>query len=150
MINILYLALTLCSISLTGFYIYFKMFSEKKKHKLSYIEKYESYIVTLDYFSKKAYDLIYKDKIMIYSLEAMALNSEEYQAVSKQFCSLVLRFLGPSLISELSDFFGDDKTLLLNIMEYFNTNYENDKIRETSTQEMMDKELEVEPQKIGT
>jgi hypothetical protein len=87
---------------------------------------------------------------MIYSLEAMALNNVQYQAVSKEFCSLVLRFLGTSLVSEFSDFFGDDKTLMINIMEYFNTNYENDKIKEQATENMMGKEIEVESEKQTT
>ena len=147
MLDILYLTLSVCSISATIFYIYFKMLAEKKKSRSFCIEKYESYIVALDYFCKKAYDLIYKDKIMIYSLEAMALNDVQYQAVSKEFCSLALRFLGPSLVSEFSDFFGDDKTLMLNIMEYFNVNYEGDKIKEEATSNMMEKEIDVGPEK---
>lgn len=148
MVDILYLTLSLCSISATIFYIYFKLLAEKKRSRSFCIEKYESYIVTLDYFCKKAYDLVYKDKIMIYSLEAMAFNNVQYQAVSKEFCSLVFKFLGPSLISEFTDFFGDDKTLMVNILEYFNTNYENDKIKETATENMMGKEIEVESEKV--
>jgi hypothetical protein len=144
MLDILYLTLSVCSISATIFYIYSKLIAEKKRTRSFCIEKYESYIVTLDYFCKKAYDLIYKDKVMIYALEATGLNSEQYQAVSKQFCSLVFKFLGPSLVSEFTDFFGDDKTLMVNILEYFNSNYENDKIKEQATENMMGKELEVE------
>jgi hypothetical protein len=147
MLNILYLTLSVCIILFTVSYIYFKTVAEKKKSGSFYIEKYESYIVTLDYFCKKAYDLIYKDKIMIYSLEAMALNNVQYNAVSKEFCSLVFRFLGPSLVSEFTDFFGNDKTLMINILEYFNTNYENDKIKEEATSSMMGKEIDVESEK---
>jgi len=147
MLDILYLTLSICTISATIFYMYFKSLAEKKKNKSFYIEKYELYIVSLDYFCKKAYDLIYKDKIMIYSLEAMHLNDIQYAAVSKEFCSLVLKFLGPVLMEEFSEFFGDDKTLMFNIMEYFNTNYENDKIKETATESIMNKELEVESEK---
>lgn len=147
MLDILYLTLSICSVLATVFYIYSKLLLEKKRSRSFCIEKYESYIVTLDYFCKKAYDLIYKDKIMIYSLEAMALNNVQYQAVSKEFCSLVFKFLGPSLVSEFTDFFGDDKTLMINILEYFNTNYENDKIKEQATENMMGKEIEVESEK---
>lgn len=147
MLDILYLTLSLCSVSVTIFYIYSKVVGEKKKSRLFCIEKYELYIVSLDYFCKKAYNLVYKDRIMIYSLEAMALSDSQYQAVSKDFCSLVLRLLGPSLVSEFTDFFGDEKTLMMNILEYFNTNYENDKIKETATENMMGKEIEVEPEK---
>jgi len=147
MLNVLYLTLSVCIILSTVSYIYFRAVAEKKKSRSFCIEKYESYIVSLDYFCKKAYDLIYKDKIMIYSLEAMALNNVQYNAVSKEFCSLVFRFLGPSLISEFIDFFGDDKTLMINILEYFNTNYENDKIKEEATSSMMGKEIDVESEK---
>jgi len=88
MLDILYLTLSLCSVSAVIFYIYSKIVVEKKRARSFRIEKYESYIVSLDYFCKKAYDLVYKDKIMIYSLEAMALSDSQYQAVSKDFCRM--------------------------------------------------------------
>jgi len=144
MINILYLSLSLCCIFAVIFYAYFSLASQKKKELCFYIEKYESYVIILDYFCKKAYDLIYKDKIMIYSLEATGLNDMQYKVVSKDFCNLVLRFLGPNLITEFSGFFGNDQILMFNIMEYFNTNYEGDKIKEQATENMMGKEIEIE------
>lgn len=145
MLNILYLVLSICIIVGTVSYIFFKAQDRDKKSRVFYIEKSDTYLATLEYFSKKAYDMIYKDRIMIYSMEAMSINEVEYQTVSKEFCSLVLKFLGPSLVKELSSFFGDDKTLIFNIFELFSTYYENDKIKETATENMMEKEIEVEP-----
>ena len=147
MLDILYLTLSLCSISATVFYIYSKLAADKKKSRSFCIEKYDSYIVTLDYFCKKAYDLVYKDKIMIYSLEAVGLSDSQYQTISKDFCTLVFKLLGPSLVSEFTDFFGNDKTLMFNILEFFNANYESDKIKEQATENMMGKEIEVGPEK---
>jgi hypothetical protein len=144
MLDMLYFVLSLCSIATVVSYIYFSLLFQKKNKRALYIEKYESYIIVLDYFCKKAYDLIYKEKIMIYSLEAMGLNDAQYKAVSVDFCTLVLRFLGTNLVSEFSDFFGNDQTLMFNIMEYFNTNYEGDKIKEQATGSMMDREIDVE------
>lgn len=145
MVDFLYLVMSLCIITGTVSYIFFKAREMEKKSRTFSIEKSDSYLATLEYFSKKAYDMIYKDRIMIYSIEAMSINETEYKAVSKEFCSLVLKLLGPSLVKELSNFFGDDKTLMFNILELFSGYYENDKIKETATENLMGKEIEIEP-----
>lgn len=117
----------------------------EKKTRTFCIEKYESYLVIFEHFCKKAYDIIYKDRMLIYSIEAMAVDKIQYDAISKQFCSLALRLLGPNLVKEFSDFFGDDTTLIFNMMEFFNNQYENDKIKETATEDLMEKEVDIGP-----
>ena len=94
------------------------------------IKNFQIYIVMLEYHMKKAYDIVYKDKILIYSLEATKINDSEFNSVSKEFALLVLKMIGPNLKNEFVEFYGDEETLIFNLIEYFNTNFENDQIRE--------------------
>jgi len=103
------------------------------------IKNFESYAAVLEYHMKKCYDIIYKDKILIYSLEAVKINDEEFNNASKEFALLVLKIIGPNLKNEFIELYGDEETLIFNLIEYFNTNFENDEIREKSRQNMFDK-----------
>lgn len=101
-----------------------------KKRTSQKIKLFENYIAVLEYHMKKAYDIVYKDKILIYSLEATKINDQEFDIVSKEFTLLVLKMIGPNLKDEFVELYGDEDTLIFNIIEYFNSNFENDEIRE--------------------
>lgn len=88
----------------------------------------------------KAFELIYKDRILVYSLEGVRLSEEELSKISKDFIQLVLKFTGPKLTSELTQFFGNFDTLLFNIVDYFNSRYEEDSIREESLNSLSENE----------
>jgi len=93
-------------------------------------EKFTEYITVLQYHMEKAYDIIYKDKILVFSLEATKIDDKEFNIISKDFVYLVLKFLGPNLTDEFSELYGNEETLIFNIVEYFNTRVEKDEIRE--------------------
>jgi hypothetical protein len=94
---------------------------EKKKHMLDH---FDSYAGILNYHMEKAYDIIHKDQILIYSLEATGLPEEEFEAATKSFGKLVIKMLGPMLYRELVYLYGNEETLIFNMTEYFNTKYE--------------------------
>ena len=98
-----------------------------------YIVEFDSYIKVLDYHLTKAYDVIYKDRILVYSIEATKLNEKEFSVVAKDFLTLVLKMLGPNLVKEFLILYGNEKTFFFNITEYFNTKFEDDEIRKTAT-----------------
>ena len=100
------------------------------------IKHFQDYVVILEYHMKKAYDIVYKDKILIYSLEATKINDSEFNIVSKEFALLVLKMIGPNLKDEFMEFYGNEETLIFNLIEYFNTNFENDEIREKARENM--------------
>lgn len=102
---------------------------EKKKHML---EHFDSYAGILNYHMEKAYDIIHKDQILIYSLEATGLPEGEFEAATKSFGKLVIKMMGPMMFKELVYLYGDDQTLIFNITEYFNNKYEVDAIRQTA------------------
>jgi len=113
-------------------------------HKKFQIKNFETYMILLEFVMKKSYEIIHKDRILIYSLESTMLQEHEYQAALKDFINLTLKFLGPSLKKELIDFFGDEENLLFNIAEYFNTTYEGDEVRRNATDNLMNNKNELD------
>ena len=101
-----------------------------KKRMLQKIEKFESHVAVLEFHMQKAYDIIYKDRILIYSLEATRPNDNEFDVISKDFSYLVLKMIGPNLQNEFTELYGNEETFIFNMVEYFNTKFEGDQIRE--------------------
>lgn len=105
-----------------------------KKRISEKVDKFDKYVSILEYHMLRSYDIIYKDKILIYSLEGMKIDDKEFNIASKDFAYLVLKMLGPNLKDEFIDLYGDEDTLIFNVVEYFNTKFENDEVRERSKQ----------------
>jgi len=99
-------------------------------------EKFTDYITVLEYHLTKAYDIIYKDRILIYSLEATKVDDKEFNIISKDFVYLVLKFLGPSLKDQFVELYGNEETFIFNIVEYFNSKIEKDEIREKAKENL--------------
>jgi len=89
---------------------------------------------------QKAYDIIYKDKILVYSLEAMRIKDSDFNAIIQDFVRLVIKFLGPTLHQEFLYLYGDHDTLMFNMVEFFNTRYEEDEVRKSSINEIVEKD----------
>ena len=143
--HIEFLIYVLC-ITLVGFLLlfYFFIYGKQKdslnKRRLDFVTNTAAYIVTLEHFMAKAYDIIYKEYIMIYSLEATKIPNKEFEKAIKAFIELTLKMIGPSLSKELVDFFGNEDTLFFNISEYFTVRYEQDEVRKSATEELMQQE----------
>ena len=108
-----------------------------KKIDLEFIVNFSSYIAVLQYHMDKAYDMIHKDRILIYSLESVKPSEDEIILASKDFSKLVLRFLGPRMERNLMYLYGDKETLVLNLIDYFNTKFDDDEIRQKSVDNMI-------------
>jgi hypothetical protein len=111
--------------------------TQNRNRVINKIEKFESYIAILEYHMKKAYDIIYKDKILIYSLEAVKINDIEFNVVSKDFAVLVMKLIGDNLKEEFIELYGSEETFIFNLIEYFNSRFENDEIREKARENIM-------------
>ena len=123
------------------------LFNEKVKTqniKISHIinadlmKNFDSYVVILELFMNRAYDIIFKDQILIYSVEATKLDNKHFEEISKQFMTLVLKLMGKTLQQEFEYLYSDKETLLFNITEYFNRRYEDDEIRKASQKNLME------------
>ena len=106
----------------------------------TYITNFESYTLVLDYHLVKAFDLIYKDRILVYSLEATKPDEKDFKRYTNDFSRLVLKLMGPTLIKEFVFLYGDMDTLLFTIVEYFNAKSETDEIKEASLKQLMERD----------
>jgi len=93
---------------------------------------------------EKAYDMIHKDRILVYSIEATRVPEEQINVVSRDFITLVEKMIGPRLRKEFIFLYGNYETFVFVLAEYFSTNYENDAIRRDSVGEMMESESQLE------
>lgn len=120
------------------FFLWFDYQEKSSIHKK--IINFNSYIAVLEYYMQKAYDIIYKDRILIFSLEATKINDKEFDIVTKDYVYLVLKLIGPSLKEEFINLYGDEQTFIFNIVEYFNSRYETDAIREKAKENIFTEE----------
>ncbi len=108
--------------------------------RLFYIKNFTNYISVLDYHMDKAYDMIHKDKILAFSLEAFRVPEDEYETISQDFVRLVRKFIGPTLLNEFIQLYGDEDSFLFILLDYFNKRYEEDEIRKTSMDNLTQEE----------
>jgi len=112
---------------------------KKRETKMT---NFESYSAVLQYHMEKAYNMVHKDQILVYSLEATTLPDAEYNKASVDFIKLVEKLLGPTLIKEIVFLYGNYDTFVFNLAEFFDTRYDEDEIRKTSVDDMMQKEID--------
>jgi len=105
-----------------------------------FVINFSAYMTVLNYNMEKAYDLIHKDRILIYSMEASRLDDTEFNRASQDFVRLLVKLLGPMLYKEFVFLFGDVDTFTFNVIEYFNTRYEDDEIRKASVENLTEEE----------
>ena len=120
-------------------FIYIKDRMERSNNLLKDFEKNRA---ILEYNMEKAYELIHKDDIFIYSVEATKLPEEEFDRSTKKFVRLVEKLIGPRLVKQYIFLYGNYDTFVFNLVEYFNSRYENDEIREAARQDLMESEIE--------
>lgn len=104
------------------------------------INNFADYRAVLQLHLDRAYEMIHKDRILVYSLEASRLPEEELNTISKDFINLVVKLIGPRLHDEFIFLYGNYETFVFNLAEYFSTRYEEDEIRKSSVNEMMESE----------
>ena len=114
------------------------------KQKGRVIKDFTDYTAVLQFHMNKAYDMIHKDRILVYSLEATKVPEEQVNVISKDFITLTEKLLGPRLHKEFIFLYGNYETLAFTMAEYFSTRYEDDAIRKDSIAEMMESEVETE------
>ena len=126
-----------------GGLVFFKyLFGNRKRETI--IKNYESYTAVLHYNMDRAYERIHKDHILVYSLDATTLSDDDYRKASLEFIKLVEKLLGPNLTKEMVFMFGNYETFVFNLAEYFDKRYDEDEIRKTSLNEVMENEVEPE------
>lgn len=118
-----------------------KVYLDKRKERI--INNFANYTAVLEYQMNKAYDMIHKDKMLIYSIEGTKLPDKEFNRFSKDFIILVEKILGKRMIQEFIFLYGSHETLTFIIAEHFNSKYETDEIRQSAIDDMMESDIEV-------
>jgi hypothetical protein len=109
------------------------------------VKNYTLYTVLLQYNMDKAYETIYKDNILIYSVEATRIDDKDFNEYTKNFVVLVEKLLGPKLVAEFIFLYGTYDTFVFNVADYFNRKYEEDEVRKSAVDNLMESEIEVKP-----
>ena len=130
---------------LMGAFLTIRMYHSKRRSQ--FVRDFTQYISVLEFHMEKAYDIIHKDRILVYSLDAVSLTDVEFNKATEDFGRLVIKLLGPMLFKEFVFLYGNEATFSFNIMEYFNTRYEDDEIRKSSLENIAEQE-EPEPQGV--
>lgn len=107
-----------------------------------YIKLFTDYRGVLEYHLEKAYDMVHRENILPYSLEAFRVKDEDYNRISQDFVRLVQKFIGPMMLKEFIYLYGDEETFIFNLLEYFSSKYENDEIRNTALEQITESETE--------
>jgi hypothetical protein len=108
--------------------------------RLNYIKHFTLYISVLEYHMDKAYDMIHKDKILAYSLDAYRVPDEEYEVISHDYLRLVRKYIGPTLLNEFVQLYGDEESFLFILLDYFSRRYEDDEIRKSAMDNLTQEE----------
>lgn len=108
--------------------------------RLYYIKNFNAYVSVLEYHMEKAYDIVHKDRILAYSLEAYRVPEEEVDGISQDFVRLVQKYIGPTLLKEFVQLYGDEDAFLFIILDFFNRHYEDDEIRKSSMENLTQEE----------
>lgn len=125
---------------ITGICVGFALSIYRYIKRLYYIRHFKDYVSVLEYHMDKAYDIVHKDKILAFSLDAYRVPEEEVSAISKEFVRLVRKYIGPTLLREFIQLYGDEDTILFIILEYFGRRYEEDEIRKSAMDNLTQEE----------
>lgn len=123
----------------------------RNQRRIEKIRKFSDYRSVLEYHLEKAYDMIHKEHILTYSLDAFRIDDKDYDKISMEFVKLVQKFIGPMMLSEFIQLYGDEDTFVFNLLEFFSTKYENDEIRNASMEQITEAEVDEQmPQTPGS
>ena len=139
---ILLIIIFLCLFCGGGVSIFLILKFHSDKMVLKRLSMFTDYLAVLEYHASKAYDIIHKDRVLVYSLEAMRIPDEEFSAISHDFVNLIIKMIGPKLYDEFCNLYGTQQNFIFNLVEYFNTRYEEDEVRKQSLDDISNEKLE--------
>jgi len=122
-----------------GFLIFLFFKSEREKF---IVKNFSDYYAILSYYMDQAYSFIYKDRIIVYSLEANRMNDDELQQAFKDFVIYLEKLMGEDIKNIFIKFFKSEEVFYNNLYHYFVEKIESDEIRKTAQEELMSQEIE--------
>jgi hypothetical protein len=93
--------------------------SGRRFHRYFLLNKYKTVLELLDYFSAKAFDLIYTDQIVGYTSEGhKVIPKDEWETIERNFIKMTFEIMGTTNEEMFIMFFGDKKTVIDNLLLY--------------------------------
>ena len=111
---------------------------DQYQKRQSYVDKHEQYMKVLDYYLEKSFDIIYKDRILVYSISGTKPDDNDIKKNSIDFAKLTLKLLGTTLTEEFVYLYGDEETFMFIIIECLKTKAEHDEIKQSSINQIME------------
>ena len=99
--------------------------------------KHKIIIELFDYFQDKSYNVIYTDQLIAYtSSGSINLPKEELETIERNFIKLAFEIMGHENKKILGSFFGNETSLINNMVIYFRRRLENDTLAKTINSNM--------------
>jgi len=117
-------------LSIISLVIFGKIIDVKRRKQC--MDKFTNYQGILEYFMEKAFEIIYKDQVLIYSLEGTKPKESAIDAMSQDFVRLTQKFIGPMMLDEFVFMYGGTEAFTFNLVNYFSLRYEDDEIRNST------------------
>jgi len=83
------------------------------------VNKHQSYVELYEWFLEKAYDIVYRTHVMVYSSEGLNPSAADIESAKRNFVKLTREMMGSTIEQELIQFFGSEQTLTENTILYF-------------------------------
>lgn len=127
--------------ALTLLFLILQYIKIRKADLLNSVTNFTFYVALLSYHMDRAYEIIYKEKIMIYSIEGLKLDGKQFEEASRAFVILVMKMIGQNVKDSLMTLYGNEETVIFNLLEYFNNKFEHDEIYKASMDNIMSEDL---------
>lgn len=99
--------------------------------------KHKIIIELFDYFQDKSYNVIYTDQLIAYtSSGSINLPKEELETIERNFIKLAFEIMGYENKKIIESFFGNETSLINNMVIYFRRRLENDTLAKTINSNM--------------
>jgi len=105
-----------CILVLYSFLQYVKWWLHRK---LLY-DNYVTLSVLLEDKNNVAYTKIFQDDMIVYFASEYRTNQDDMKKLQKKFVKLVISFLGPNILKDVTDLYGSDEAFYSYLITYFN------------------------------
>lgn len=67
-----------------------------------------------------AYEKLYQDDIVVYSASGYRTNLQDIQRLQKRYIELIVSFVGPRIVEDLKNLYGNEEAVYGLLITYFN------------------------------
>lgn len=84
---------------------------------------FENYVVLMSIVEEAkqiAYEKLYQDDIVVYSASGYRTNLQDIQRLQKRYIELIVSFVGPRIVEDLKNLYGNEEAVYGLLITYFN------------------------------